>query len=113
MLDIRLFARPANGVSSLVLTLVFFALGAVFFSIIQALQLVMYYGTLEASIRIVPITVFLIVGSIASPALAGRLGKRLLVTDRLAGCGKRCVLPVFAGRRRHLRSDAMKPGCRG
>jgi MFS family permease len=44
MLDVRLFRKPAFGVSSLTLTLVFFALMGIFFSISQLFQLVMGYG---------------------------------------------------------------------
>ena len=48
MLDVRLFSRPAFGISALTLTLVFFTLMGLFFSIAQLFQLVMGYGAFEA-----------------------------------------------------------------
>jgi EmrB/QacA subfamily drug resistance transporter len=79
MLDVRLFQRPAFGISALTLTLVFFTLMGLFFSVAQLFQLVMGYGTFEASLRMAPIFVFMMFASPMSPALVRRLGKRRVV----------------------------------
>lgn len=84
MLDVRLFQRPAFGVSALTLTLVFFTLMGLFFSVAQLFQLVMGYGTFEASLRMAPIPLFMMFASPLSPAMVKRLGKRRVVALGLA-----------------------------
>ena len=79
MLDVRLFQRPAFGIPALTLTLVFFTLMGLFFSVAQLFQLVMGYGTFEASLRMAPIFLFMMFASPMSPALVVRLGKRRVV----------------------------------
>src|SRR5256714_456942 len=83
MLDIRLFRKPAFGVSSLTLTMVFFALMGIFFSISQLFQLVMGYGTLESALRTSPIFLAMIVVAPQAPALAKRIGTRRTVAGGL------------------------------
>jgi EmrB/QacA subfamily drug resistance transporter len=84
MLDVRLFAKPSFGVSSLAITLMFFTLMGLFFSIAQLFQLVMGYGTFESALRMAPIALFMMVGSIPSTALVGRFGKRRVVAGGMA-----------------------------
>lgn len=79
MLDVRLFRKPAFGVSSLSLTLVFFALMGIFFSISQLFQLVMGYGTFESALRSSPIFLAMIVVAPQAPAVAKRIGTRRTV----------------------------------
>ena len=79
MLDVRLFKIPAFGVSSLVLTLVFFTLMGIFFSVSQLLQLVYGYSPLEASVRMLPVSVMLVLVAPQSPKLVERFGKRAVV----------------------------------
>jgi EmrB/QacA subfamily drug resistance transporter len=79
MLDVRLFKIPAFGVSSLVLTLVFFTLMGIFFSVSQLLQLVYGYSPLAASVRMLPVSVMLVVVAPQSPKLVERYGKRTVV----------------------------------
>jgi MFS transporter, DHA2 family, integral membrane protein len=79
MLDVRLFRIAAFGVSSLVLTLVFFALMGCFFSISQVLQLVYGYSPLEAALRMVPISIVMVLVAPQSARLAGAFGKRRVV----------------------------------
>src|SRR4051812_30197357 len=85
MLDIRLLRRPSFGVSSLALTLVFFTLMGVFFSISQLFQLVMGYGTFEAALRLAPIFVAMIVMAPQAPRFVARFGTRTTVAGGLAG----------------------------
>jgi EmrB/QacA subfamily drug resistance transporter len=83
MLDVRLFAKPAFGVSSLTLTLVFFALMGIFFSISQLFQLIMGYGTFESALRSSPIFLALILVAPQAPAIAKRIGTRRTVAGGL------------------------------
>lgn len=80
MLDVRLFKKPAFGVSSLVLILVFFSLMGMFFNMSQLLQLVYGYSPLESSVRMLPLSFAVMFASIISPRLVGRFGKRLVVS---------------------------------
>ena len=79
MLDVRLFRKPAFGVSSLTLTLVFFALMGIFFSISQLFQLVMGYGTFESALRSSPIFLAMIFVAPQAPAVAPPVGTRRTV----------------------------------
>jgi EmrB/QacA subfamily drug resistance transporter len=84
MLDVRLLRRPSFGVSSLALTLVFFTLMGVFFSISQLFQLVMGYGTFESALRLAPIFVAMIVMAPQAPRFVTRFGTRTTVAGGLA-----------------------------
>lgn len=79
MLDVRLFRIRAFGVSSLSLTLVFFALMGMFFSMSQLLQLVYGYSPLNAAVRLLPISVAVMISSTQSARVAERFGKRRTV----------------------------------
>lgn len=79
MLDVRLFKRPAFGVSSTVLILVFFALMGMFFNMSLLLQLVYAYSPLEAAVRMLPMSFAIVVASVLSPRLVERFGKRRVV----------------------------------
>ena len=84
MLDIRLFSKPAFGVSAVALTLVFFTLMGLFFSIAQLFQLVMGYGTFSSALHMAPIALFMMVSAPLSPGLVDRFGKRRTVAAGLA-----------------------------
>lgn len=79
MLDVRLFRISAFGVSSLVLTLVFFVLMGCFFSMSQLLQLVYGYSPVGAALRMLPISVAIVIIAPRSASLAARYGKRRVV----------------------------------
>ena len=82
MLDVRLFRISAFGTSSLVLTMVFFALMGTFFSLTQLLQLVWGYTPLEAAVRLLPISFFMMLAAPQSANLAEKFGK-----SRVVGAG--------------------------
>jgi EmrB/QacA subfamily drug resistance transporter len=84
MLDVRLFSKPAFGVSAVALTLVFFTLMGLFFSIAQLFQLVMGYGTFSSALHMAPIALFMMVAAPLSPGLVDRFGKRRTVAAGLA-----------------------------
>ncbi len=79
MLDVRLFKLPAFGGASLSLTLVFFALMGMFFSMSQLLQLVWGYSPLGAAVRMLPVSVVMVIVAPRSASLAERFGKRKVV----------------------------------
>jgi EmrB/QacA subfamily drug resistance transporter len=83
MLDIRLFRQATFGVSSLAITLVFFTLMGVFFSISQLFQLVMGYGTFESALRLAPMFLAMILVAPRAPQLVHRFGARATVAGGL------------------------------
>jgi EmrB/QacA subfamily drug resistance transporter len=85
MLDVRLFKIPAFGVSALALTLVFFALMGMFFSMSQLMQLVWGISPLGSAVRMLPVSVVMILVAPRSAALAERFGKRRVVAGGMAG----------------------------
>jgi EmrB/QacA subfamily drug resistance transporter len=101
MLDIRLFRKATFGVSSLALTLVFFALMGVFFSVSQLFQLVMGYGTFESALRLAPVFVAMILVAPQAPKIVQRFGARATVAGGLglvaAGIGILALLPGDPG----------------
>jgi EmrB/QacA subfamily drug resistance transporter len=81
MLDVRLFKKPAFGISSLVLILVFFSLMGMFFNMTQLMQLVYGYSPMSAAARMLPISFAIVIGSVASPRLVELFGKRKVVSS--------------------------------
>lgn len=76
MLDVRLFKSRVFTIASLSIMLVFFALMGIFFSISQLFQLVMGYGALESSLRLLPIMIIMVVFSPFVPAIVKKIGVR-------------------------------------
>lgn len=83
MLDMKLFSRAAFSVSALSVTLVFFALMGIFFSMSQLFQLVMGYGAFESSLRTLPLMMLMILASPFVPNIVKRFGTRWTVTAGL------------------------------
>lgn len=79
MLDMSLFKRPAFGISSLSLTLVFFALMGMFFSMSMLMQLIFGYSPLEAAVRMLPVAGTMMIGAPLSTRFVERFGKRKVV----------------------------------
>ncbi|MCU1345827.1 MAG: transporter [Acidimicrobiia bacterium] len=84
MLDVRLFKIRAFGVSSLTLTLVFFALMGSFFSMALLLQLVYGYSPVNSAVRLLPVSLIMMTASPWSTKLVARSGKRAVVTAGMA-----------------------------
>lgn len=80
MLDVRLFRTNTFGISSLTLTLLFFALYGMFFNISQLMQLVYGYSPFSAAVRFIPIAFALTIASTSSPRLVEHFGKRRVVS---------------------------------
>ena len=80
MLDVRLFKKPAFGISAFSIGLVFFSLYGIFFSFSLFLQLIRGYSPLSASLRMLPIAGVLAFAAPLSTVLAKRFGKRRVVS---------------------------------
>lgn len=83
MLDMALFKKPAFSISALSVTLVFFALMGIFFSMSQLFQLIMGYGPMESSFRMLPIMMLMMISSPFVPNIVKRFGTRLTVSTGL------------------------------
>lgn len=79
MLDVKLFRNRAFSVSSLTLTLVFFALMGIFFNISQLMQLVFEYTPLESAVRMLPIAFAIMISAPFSSKLVEKFGNRRTV----------------------------------
>lgn len=83
MLDMNLFKRSAFSVSALSVTLVFFALMGIFFSMSQLFQLVIGYGAFESSLRTLPLMIVMVIASPFVPNVVKKFGTRWTVTSGL------------------------------
>ena len=83
MLDMKLFSRAAFSVSALSVTLVFFALMGIFFSMSQVFQLIIGYGAFESSLRMLPLMMLMMVASPFVPNIVKKFGTRWTVTTGL------------------------------
>lgn len=83
MLDMKLFKNPAFSVSALSVTLTFFALMGVFFSMSQLFQLIMGYGALESSLRMLPMFMLMMLSAPFVPNIVKKIGTRWTVTAGL------------------------------
>ncbi len=83
MLDMKLFKIPAFSISTLAVTLTFFALMGVFFSMSQLFQLIIGYGTMESSLRMLPVMFLMMLAAPFVPNIVKRFGTRWTVTTGL------------------------------
>lgn len=83
MLDMKLFKNTAFSVSALSVTLTFFALMGVFFSMSQLFQLIMGYGALESSLRMLPMFMLMMISAPFVPNIVKKIGTRWTVTTGL------------------------------
>lgn len=83
MLDMKLFSRAAFSVSALSVTLVFFALMGIFFSMSQVFQLIIGYGAFESSLRMLPLMMLMMLASPFVPNIVKKFGTRWTVTAGL------------------------------
>lgn len=83
MLDVDLFRNSAFSASAVALTLVFFALIGVFFSLSQTLILVYGYSPLSSSVALLPMSVVMIIVAPQIPHIVGRFGPRATIATGL------------------------------
>jgi EmrB/QacA subfamily drug resistance transporter len=95
MFDIRLFARPAFGATSLAETVAHFALVGTMFALTQYLQFVWGQRPLEAGLSMLPIAIGVIAGSAVASRLQARAGARRLIA---AGIGSLAVSALLVSR---------------
>jgi predicted MFS family arabinose efflux permease len=84
MLDPRLFRIPAFASAAATITLIFFAMFGMFLLVFQYLQFVQGHSALEASLRVLPSGITLILVAPRAPALASRIGARATAVAGLA-----------------------------
>lgn len=84
MLDVRLFKNSAFATSAVALTLVFFAMIGVFFSLSQTLQLVYGYEPLTASVSMLPMSLMMMIVAPQISRVVGRFGPRATIATGLA-----------------------------
>ena len=87
MLDLRVFADRRFTASSLAITVAFFALFGFVFLITQYFQFLRGYSPLETGLRILPVALSVVVGSLVGTLLVVRLGNRVVVTAGLLSLG--------------------------
>lgn len=95
MLDLRLFSRPAFSVAVGCVLLTMFALVGLELFFAQYLQLVLGLGPLAASVRLIPLMLATIAGSLTSAWLLRRFGTRRIVAGGLAASALSLV-PLLA-----------------
>ncbi|WP_051387927.1 MFS transporter [Saccharopolyspora rectivirgula] len=79
MLDVSLFRNTAFSASAVVITLVFFAMVGVFFSLSQTLILIFGYSPLNASLSLLPMTVVMVLIAPQIPELVRKFGPRTAI----------------------------------
>jgi len=83
MLDMKLFKNPNFSIAALSVTLAFFALMGIFFSISQVFQLVLGLTPLQSSLRLLPIMMIMVVSAPIVPSLVKKFGTRWIVSTGL------------------------------
>jgi EmrB/QacA subfamily drug resistance transporter len=79
MLELSLFRQPSLTGATLAIALVFFALFGTIFFLTQYLQFVLGYDALAAGVRMTPVAIGLILGTVLSTRLRPRVGTRAVV----------------------------------
>lgn len=83
MLDVRLFRNRGFSASAVALTLVFFAMIGVFFSLSQTLQLVYGYTPLTSSLSMLPMSLMMMIVAPQISRIVGRFGPRTTISSGL------------------------------
>jgi len=84
MLDLRFFRNPQFAAATSTITLIFFVMFGMIFTMTQYLQLVLGYSPLEAGVRMLPWAVVYMISAPRSSRLVERFGQRLVVSSGLA-----------------------------
>ncbi len=97
LLELRLFARPAFSVAVGSVLLVMFALIGLELFFAQYLQLVIGLGPLDASIRLLPLALATLAGSLIAAPVLRRLGSRIVTAGGLAASAAALVPLLLLG----------------
>src|SRR5438105_2212126 len=83
MLDLRFFRNPQFAAATSTITLIFFVMFGMIFTMTQYLQLVLGYSPLEAGVRMLPWAVVYMISAPRSARLVERFGQRIVVSSGL------------------------------
>ncbi|MDQ6697899.1 MAG: MFS transporter [Actinomycetota bacterium] len=84
MLDLRFFRNPQFAAATSTITLIFFVMFGMIFTLTQYLQLVLGYSPLEAGVRMLPWAVVYMISAPRSSRLVERFGQRVVVSSGLS-----------------------------
>ncbi len=101
MLDLRFFRNPQFAAATSTITLVFFVMFGMIFTLTQYLQLVLGYSPLEAGVRMLPWALVYMISTRRSARFVERFGQRAVVSFGLVGVAAGLGLMALSG----LRSD--------
>ncbi|MFI9505230.1 DHA2 family efflux MFS transporter permease subunit [Nocardia sp. NPDC052566] len=87
MLDVRLFTNLRFSAACGTITITFFTLNGFTFMVTQYFQFLKAYSPLGAGVRLIPVAVAIIIGSVLGGKLVIRLGTRTVVTTGLVLMG--------------------------
>lgn len=95
LLDVRLFANPSFTTAAMAVLIAFLVLVGLELFFTQYLQLVVGLSPLAAALRILPMSVTSVIGSLAGGPLVGRFGAPALVATGLV-CAAAALAPLVA-----------------
>ena len=97
MLDLRFFRNPQFAAATSTITLIFFVMFGMIFTLTQYLQLVLGYSPLEAGVRMLPWAVVYMISAPRSSRLVERFGQRVVVSSGLAVVAGGLALLALSG----------------
>jgi fucose permease len=97
MLDLRFFRNPQFAAATSTITLVFFVMFGMIFTMTQYLQLVLGYSPLEAGVRMLPWAVVYMISARRSARFVERFGQRLVVSWGLTVVAAGLALLALSG----------------
>jgi EmrB/QacA subfamily drug resistance transporter len=97
MLDLRFFRNPQFAAATSTITLVFFVMFGMIFTMTQYLQLVLGYSPLEAGVRMLPWAVMYMISARRSARFVERFGQRIVVSSGLAVVAGGLALLALSG----------------
>jgi len=97
MLDLRFFRNPQFAAAASSITLVFFVMFGMIFTMTQYLQLVLGYSPLEAGVRMLPWAAVYMVSTRRSARFVERFGQRVVVSSGLVTVAAGLALLALSG----------------
>ena len=97
MLDLRFFRNPQFAAAASSITLVFFVMFGMIFSMTQYLQLVLGYSPLQAGVRMLPWAAVYMISTRRSARIVERFGQRVVVSSGLVVVGAGLALLALSG----------------
>ena len=97
MLDLRFFRNPQFAAAASSITLVFFVMFGMIFTMTQYLQLVLGYSPLQAGVRMLPWAAVYMISTRRSARLVERFGQRVVVSSGLVVVGAGLLLLALSG----------------